>query len=204
VSPIKPVVPGGIAPTPVSPVKPLTPSAAATPVAPVPAGIAPMKPSASVTSPPREVSQKSGTSIVKSAPPKETARITVKPNLPSPVRTAANLPTVKAPGAVAAPTPAKPVVNETKPVTAPAAVSKTAVFVPKPVATAPATTPAGATAVAATPAKPGAKPAVAVAPVAFPEENTGSTLWTTIAAGALAVLTWGTAGILFASYMAWM
>ena len=67
---------------PVSPVKPVTPGTPPAPVAPLkPAALTPATPLA-------EPNAKTGTTVVKSAPPKETARITVKPNLPAatPVR----------------------------------------------------------------------------------------------------------------------
>jgi hypothetical protein len=111
---------------------------------------------------PAAVESKSGTSVIKAAPPKETARITVKPSLPTS-------------------SPARPG-SGTTPVVAAAAGAAAAVA-----------------AVKATEAKPASKPAAAVQPsnvVQYREESEGSTLITTIAAGVLAVITWGTAALL--------
>ena len=70
---------------------------ATTVVSPPPPGNVPLKPASSTPASTAESSSKSGTAIVKSAPPKETARITVKPNLPSaPVRAGGNFPVAKA------------------------------------------------------------------------------------------------------------
>jgi hypothetical protein len=112
---------------------------------------------------PTEVS-KSGTSVIKAAPPKETSRITVKPSLPATAKTGtgpASIPTVK-PG------------------------------VAVPVA-------AGAAAVAAVKAgEARPKAATAGAPITKPVvyQESESTLLTTVAAGVLALLTWGTAAVL--------
>jgi hypothetical protein len=110
--------------------------------------------------------KKSGTSVIKSAPPKETARITVKPSLPAATaRPAGNLPTVKpAEGAV--------------PLVAKAGVATAAVA-----------------AIKGAEAKPKAAAAKSPSTVKY-EEEPASTLLTTVAAGVLAALTWGTAAIL--------
>jgi methylthioribose-1-phosphate isomerase len=55
---------------------------------------------------------------------------------------------------------------------------------------------------AVSPARPGAATAMPVAATQFREE--GSTTLTTCLAVALAVLTWGTAGVLLASYLAYI
>jgi hypothetical protein len=166
----------------------------------------PLKPAASIPAATSEPSSKSGTTIVKSAPPKETARITVKPNLPqAAVRAGGNFPT------------AKPVVAGATPVVAAAAVGAAvgaaAAAAPKPVAkpaasSKPATTivKAAGAKVVATPAKPmtatAASPAPATSPIAPSYQDEPSTTLTTVLAGVLAVLTWGTAGVLIASYLA--
>jgi hypothetical protein len=145
-----------------------------------------------------EGNPKTGTSIVKSAPPKETARITVKPNLPVAVKPVGNIPTAKptvgavpvvaaaagaavAAGAVAM--AAKPSVGG-KPATTivKGSGAKVAVAAPKPVVAS-----AGTAAVPTTSAQ-------------FQEE--GSTTLTTALAGVLAALTWGTATVLILSYLA--
>jgi len=138
----------------------------------VPGGIVPPKPAAATPLAPVPSSPKSGTSVIKSAPPKETARITVKPSLPVGSRPASST-TPVAPGPVS--TAAK------------AGVAAVAV--------------AGATAaVKAGEAKP--KAAVAVAKPAASTttyqdtEPSGSSLLTTVAAGVLALVTWGTAALL--------
>jgi len=164
-------------------------------------GNVPLKP---VSSTPASISEpssktgtsKTGTSIVKAAPPKETARITVKPNLPAAaVRVAGNFPIAK-PAAGGLPVVA-------------AAVAAKAVAKPAFASSKPATTivKTGAAKVASATVKPAAKtaapaPAVAVTSTQFQEE--GSTTLTTVLAGVLAVLTWGTAGVLIASYLAWI
>jgi hypothetical protein len=141
-----------------------------------------------------EPSSKSGTTIVKSAPPKETARITVKPNLPSPtVRAAGSFPVAKAAAAGAVPAVAA---------VAGAAVVAKAVAKPVAAGSKPATTivKTGTTKVAQAIVKPTAAPSVAASSTQFREE--GSTTLTTVLAGVLALLTWGTAGVLIASYFA--
>jgi hypothetical protein len=170
--------------------------------------VAPLKPASSV---PASIPQpsgksetaKSGTTIVKSAPPKETARITVKPNLPpTAVRAGGNFPTAKpAAGAVPVAAVAGAVVAGAA-VVAKAAVAKPAVAKPgsgsKPATTIVKT---GTAKVAPTAVKSAAAaPAVAATSTQFQEE--GSTTLTTALAGALALLTWATAGVLIASYLA--
>jgi hypothetical protein len=156
-----------------------------------------MKPAAAVPAPTTEPSSKSGTTIVKSAPPKETARITVKPNLPAAaVRAGGNFPTAKpAAGAV-------PVAAAAGAVAGAVAVKATA----KPVAAAkPATTivkPGTAKVVGAPKvAAAGAPAAVPVATTSTQFQEEGSTTLTTSLAGALAVLTWGTAAVLTANLL---
>jgi len=157
-----------------------------------------------VPSPSPANNPKSGTTVVKSAPPKETARITVKPSLPGAgaVRPAGggNLPTVKPAAAVAVAAAAGVVAGVAAAKTVPNPAAKPAATLPGTAKPATVVAKSGA-APSATPspssAKPTAKPAV---PATFQEEPTGSTLVTTILAGALAALTWGTAGILAASY----
>ena len=158
-----------------------------------------MKPLSAVPAPVPQPGSKTGTSIVKSAPPKETARITVKPNLPATaVRAAGNFPVAKAAAgavpvaavaaagaAVVAKPVAKPAVAGAKPATTivkTAAAPKVAAASIKP-------------AVAGTAAVP-----VPAMPAQFQEE--GSTTLTTVLAAVLALLTWGTAGVLIASYLA--
>jgi len=154
-----------------------------------------MKPVASVPASMPQPSGKTGTSIVKTAPPKETARITVKPNLPvAAVRAPGNFPVAKAVAgaapavavaagaAVAARPVAKPVVAGGKPATT---IVKTA----------------GAPKVAAASIKPSvatAAPPVPAMPAQFQEE--GSTMLTTVLAAVLALLTWGTATVLILSF----
>jgi hypothetical protein len=182
--------------TPPAPMAPAT-----TVVTPPPSGATPLKPVLATPAAPSEVNAKSGTTVVKTPPPKETARITVKPNLPpQPVRAGSNFPQAKpaAPGAV-------PVAAAVAGAAVGAAMVAKAVA--KPTAK-PATTivKAGGAKVAATPVKAVASsaptPSVAAAPSAYQEDV--STTLTTGLAGALAVLTWGTAGVLFASLMAWI
>ena len=194
---VKPVLPG--APAPVSAVKPVVPPGPAaqlkpgapamvTPVVPVsavrpvtPGAVipgAPLKPAAAVPVVQPEVSKKTGTAAVKTAPPKETARITVKPSLPTARPAGGNL------GGI-------------KPVVAVGAAAAMAAA-----ATPPATTPGAVTPAVATPAAVTAKKTdtvpVAPMPVAYTEER--STLVTTVLAGCLALLTWGIAGYLFTNY----
>jgi hypothetical protein len=165
ISPIKPITPGGI--NPISPIKPVLPGAVS-PVTPVaPGGTLPPKPAAAVPMAPKETGAKSGTSVIKTAPPKETARITVKPSLPT-----------------ATARPANPVVKAAEPGAIPA------------VAVAAGAAAAVAT-VKAAEAKPKTPVAVAASPVQFQEtEANRSTLLFTVMAGVLAVLTWGLAGLL--------
>jgi hypothetical protein len=147
-SPVKPVMPGAIVPVPIMPVKPIAPGS-------------PLKPASAVPAVVAKSSDKTGTQAVKTPPPKETARITVKPSLPT-ARPAgvANIAGVKP--AVVAAGAAVPVV-----------------------------------AAVATPGKKVAAVPVAGIP-AFEEEK--STTMTTAVAFALVLLTWGTAGILIASF----
>jgi hypothetical protein len=156
---------------------------------------------------PPEPNSKTGTSIVKTAPPKETARITVKPNLPpTAVRAAGNFPLPKpAPGGAAVPAVAAAAAGAVGAATAAKAVVKpAAVGVPKPAVSAkpgkPATTivKTGGAKVAPAAVKPAATPAAVATPAQFQEE--GSTTLTTVLAGVLALLTWGTAIVLILSY----
>jgi len=145
-----------------------------------------MKPSATNPALAPAQNAKTGTSVVKSAPPKETARITVKPSLPARV------------GNFAPPKPG----DATVPVAAGAAAAASA---PKP-ASKPATTiiKSGGATTARAVAKPGvavARPVAATAATTVYQEEPSTTLTTALAAG-LAILTWGTAGVLIASYMA--
>ncbi len=144
---------------------------------------------------PVEVNTKTGTSIVKSAPPKETARITVKPNLPaSPPRIGNFQPGAK-PAAGAVPVAAAAAVGAAVGAAAVAAKgSKPATTIVK-TGTTKVTTPTVKTATAAgTPVAAGGVPVPAMQ---FQEEP--STALTTGIAAGCAVLTWGTAGVLFAS-----
>jgi hypothetical protein len=143
-----------------------------TPTAP---GNVPLKPSASTLAPVPET----GASAAKSAPPKETARITVKPNLPpTAVRAGGNFPVAKpVAGAVPVAPGAKPP-GGGKPATT---VVKT-----------------GTTKITAAAVKPTAARAVAATSTEFQEEP--STTLTTALAAVLALLTWGTAGVLLISY----
>jgi hypothetical protein len=203
VSPIKPIIPGAVAP--LSPVKPIVPAAtpATAVIAPPPPGNMPLKPASSTSASTPEPNAKTGTSIVKSAPPKETARITVKPNLPSTaVRTAGNFPIAK-PTAGAVPV----VAAAAGAAVAGAAVAAKAVAKPGVASSKPATTivKTGTTTARASAIKPvagTAAPAVAAAPIQFQDES--STTVTTVLAGVLALLTWGTALVLIASYLAWI
>jgi len=148
-----------------------------------------------------EPSSKSGTTIVKSAPPKETARITVKPNLPAaPVRAGGNFPTAK-PAVGAA-----PVVAATAAGTAIVGAAVAAKAVAKPAGSSKPATTIVKSGTAKVVAAPTVKPTSASVPVPvmtsaqFHEE--GSTTLTTVLAAVLALLTWGTAGVLIASYLA--
>jgi hypothetical protein len=162
-----------------------------------------LKPAATIPVPPPEANAKTGTTIVKSAPPKETARITVKPNLPAatPVRAAGNIPT---------PRPAPSTVPVAAMAAGAAVVAGAAAAIPKPVAkgTKPATTivKTGTTKVptpSVVPAAVAAGGAVIAAPSAAYEDEPSTTL-TTVLSGVLALVTWGTAGVLFASLEGWM
>jgi hypothetical protein len=152
-----------------------------------------MKPASTTPASASEPNSKTGTSVVKTAPPKETARITVKPNLPATaVRAAGNFPAAK-PAAGVVPVVAAAAVGAA--VAAKAVGSKPATTIVKtgaPTARAASVKPVTGTAVPA--------PAVAATPTQFQEE--GSTTLTTALAGVLAILTWGTAGVLLASYFA--
>jgi hypothetical protein len=149
----------------------------------------PLRPVASVSAAPQEVNAKTGTSIVKTAPPKETARITVKPNLPASPARVGNFQGGK-PVAVGVPVAAAAVVGAVAP-------AKGSV---KPATTIVKT---GTTKVAPvsvkTVAAAGDAGAVPVPAMQFQEET--STTLTTVLAGVLAVLTWGTAAVLAASYL---
>jgi hypothetical protein len=156
-------------------------------VTPVLPGNVPLKPVASTPALTPEPNSKTGTSVVKAAPPKETARITVKPNLPpAAVRAGGNFPIAK-PAAGAIPVAALAGAAVAKPT----ASSKPATTVVK----------TGTTKITAAAVKPTAVRTVASTSTEFQEEE-GSTTLTTAAAGLLALLTWGTAAVLFASYLA--
>jgi hypothetical protein len=174
--PVAPVAPGGapILPPPGAPLRP----AAATPGA-----------------PPAALGSKSGTAVIKSAPPKETARITVKPSLPpaapvrppgAPVEEAAAAGAAVGAAAAAAP---KTVTKGGKPATT-IVKTGTTKFTP------PATK---ATAAAA----PGA-PVSNVPVETMTYEEAPSTVMTTSLAAVLALTTWGCFGWLLASYMGWV
>jgi len=180
-APVSPVGSGAVkpvAPSPASPVSPIKPIASTSPgaispvspIKPVSPGNTPLKPSSAAPIAPVETNKKSGTAVVKNAPPKETARITVKPNFSS-----------GAPAPAARPTPSAPAV-------------KPAGGAPPVVAAAGAR--AVATPSASTPSAPIAPP---VSTVHFQEDEPVSTKLTTCLAGALAVLTWAAAGLLLAS-----
>jgi hypothetical protein len=155
------------------------------PITPAP-GKTPLKPVSPVPTTTPDANKKSGTSVIKAAPPKETARITVKPNLPGSVgaRPAGAAPVVAAvaAGAVAAVVAGKAMAATTTPKATPTAAT--------------AATP---TAKAGTAKAPAAAPTAAPAPARFQEEGSGSTLVSTVLAGVLALITWGVAGFLFAS-----
>jgi hypothetical protein len=145
-----------------------------------------LKPVSSTPAVVPEPSSKSGTTIVKSAPPKETSRITVKPNLPATaVRAGGNFPTAK-PAAGAVPVAAAAAVGAA---VGAAVVAKASA---KPATTIVKT--AAAPKVAAATIKPaaGSAPVAASAPAQFQEE--GSTTLTTVT-GRCWVLTWGTAAV---------
>jgi hypothetical protein len=171
-----------------------------------------LKPAAAIPASVPEPGSKTGTSIVKSAPPKETARITVKPNLPqAAVRAGGNFPSAAkpvpaAPGAVpvaaaaavgaaaGAAVAAKAVAAKPVPSGKPATTIVKTAAAPKVASASVKAAPVAATATATSTA-----PAVATSTQFRDEEST--TLTTALAAG-LAVLTWGTAGVLIASYLA--
>jgi len=134
-----------------------------------------------------EAGIKSGTTIVKSAPPKETARITVKPNLPSAgVRPVGNIPTAK-PAAGAVPAAVASAVGTTAVIAAaaskPSGATKPATTIVKSAAT---------TKVAPATVKSTASPDAVAVPVPQYQEE-GSTMLTTAFAALLALFTWGTA-----------
>jgi len=155
-----------------------------------------MRPAAAVPAPVGEQNPKSGTTIVKSAPPKETARITVKPNLPATaVKAGGNFPTAKpAAGAV-------PVVAAAAAGAAAGAVAvKAGMGAPKPAAVGgkPATTIVkGSTAKVVAAPKPAGSATVPVPAMPEAYQEQGSTTATTAIAAVLAVSTWGTAAALF-------
>ena len=156
-----------------------------------------MRPAAAVPAPIGEQNPKSGTTIVKSAPPKETARITVKPNLPATaVKAGGNFPTAK-PAAGAVPVVAAAAAGAV----AGAVAAKAATPTPKAAAAAkPATTIVkGSTAKVVAAPKPVAASAgtVPVPPMPAAYQEEGSTALTTGLAAGLAVCTWGTAAALF-------
>jgi hypothetical protein len=157
-----------------------------TPSAPTPLKPAAATPAGGIS----EANKKSGTTIVKSAPPKETARITVKPSLPG-------TPSVKPAGAT-------PVKAATPGIATPAAAT-TPVNVPgapaKPVAAAGKAAVVAGAPVAAKPAAAGTVKPVSATPAVLAEEGAESTLLTTCLAAGLFVLSWGTFGILIASYL---
>jgi hypothetical protein len=158
-----------------------------------------MKPAAAIPAATGEVNPKSGTTIVKSAPPKETSRITVKPNQPTAAPRVSNIPTAK-PAAGAVPVVAAAAAGAVAGVVAAKAAA------PKPsVGAKPATTivKSGTAKVVAAP-KPVASATVPVPAMPESYQEKGSTTLTTLLAGGLAVLTWGTAGVLFASYLGYI
>jgi hypothetical protein len=140
---------------------------------------------------------------VKSAPPKETARITVKPNLPATaVRAGGNFPTAKpaagaTPVAVAAAAGAVAGAVAAKAVAKPSGGSKPATTIVK-AGTGTAKVVAAPRPVAASTSASGGVPVPEMPATQYQEE--GSTMVTTVLAGVLAFVTWGTAGVLFASY----
>jgi hypothetical protein len=153
-----------------------------------------LKPAASTPAGVTEPNSKSGTTIVKSAPPKETARITVKPNLPQAAVRAGNFPTAKpVPGAVPVAVAAGAAVGAAVAAKAVAKPTVKAADAPKPATTIVKT--AAAPKVAAASVKPSAATVpVPAMPAQFQDE--ASTTMTTALAGVLAGLTWGTAIIL--------
>lgn len=159
-----------------------------------------MKPAAAIPAATSPANAKTGTSIVKTAPPKETARITVKPNLPGAPKPvgAGNIPAAKPVSAAGVPVAAA---------VAAGAAAGAAVVAAK-ASSKPATTivKTGTTKVAAPAVKAGA-PAAAASTVPVPAmefKDEGSTVVTTACAGVCALLTWSTAGYLLASYQGWL
>lgn len=193
IAPITPVAPGD-KPAAVMPISPIKPPGAISPIAPVSGGVTPMKPVSATPAVLPEGNKKSGTSVIKNAPPKETARITVMPNLSSgatPRAGVGNLPVAKPP---AGGTGTTPVVGAAAAVAAVGGV-KAVTAAPKPVSAAKPKTGAISTAGA-----PIAKSKSV--PIKFQdEESTGSTMVTTMMAAGLALMTWGTAGLLLASVL---
>jgi hypothetical protein len=184
-------VPGSVKPIPSAattrPVEPLTP--------------APPKPSATtVISESPEASKKSGTSVIKAQPPKETARITVKPTLPGvagaprPGAPGATLPAVKPGAALAAAAGAGAAIGAGAAAAA-AAKPKTVTAAIKPNFP---TTPTAAATPAPAPVKSAAPSAIS-----FEEPEEGSPLMTGTAI-ALAVLTWVAAFVLIAGAEGWI
>jgi hypothetical protein len=154
------VVPGAVAPvTPVTPAVPVAPGT-------------PLKPAAAIPAAVSKGNEKTGTTAVKTPPPKETARITVKPSLPT----------------------ARPAGAAAKPVVAVAGAAAAAGAVVAAAGAKPVVATPGATPVAAKKAD-----AVPIAGIPVYEEEK-STAITTGIAFTLMLLTWGTAGILAASY----
>jgi hypothetical protein len=189
VSPVKPVAPGAVLP-----VRPVTPGAA---VPPAP-GVAPLKPAtATPVAPPPEPNAKTGTAVVKSAPPKETARITVKPNLPAAPARPANVPS-------AAPSPVPAAALAVGAAAGAVAAPKSGAKGGKPATTIvkTGTTKAATPTVKKAPLALGGPSAPAASAVAYEEEP--PTTWTTVPACILFLLTWATAGVLFASLEGWM
>jgi hypothetical protein len=209
IKPIMPVIPGAAgAPspggvTPMMPVKPIASGATTRPVEPV--APSPLKPSVTTPSPaPSGGSTKSGTSPVKGQPPKETARITVKPTLPgmgaakpvgnisgaktsvsTPATSSASGTTVISPAAVTAGAAA---------VAAGSVAAASVLAKPKPAAAVVST---GKT--PSTPATPPASVPVPSMPAVKYDEAEGSTALTTGIAAGLVALTWGTALFLLGS-----
>jgi hypothetical protein len=152
-----------------------------------------LKPAASTPAVAPQPNNKTGTSIVKTPPPKETARITVKPNLPTAaVRAGGNFPVAKAAaGAAPVVVAAAGAAVAAKAVAKPAVVSKPATTIVK----------TGTTKVTPGTVKTSPSSGGVGTPSTVYEEE-GSTTLTTVLAGVLALLTWGTAGVLIASYLA--
>jgi hypothetical protein len=131
--------------------------------------VSPIKPATPGQVTPVPPQGKTGTSAIKTAPPKETSRITVKPNLPTPAAVRPN------------PTPAvKPPGSGDAPVVRTAAVAVGA---------------AAAVAAVKAESRPKAAGAPPVAAMAYSEPE-GSSRHLTVAAGVAALVSWGVAGIL--------